>query len=171
MSKPGTLYDQADSFGWISIVLHWTTAIAIIALWFIGQSMSGLPLEEVGARRSLHVIIGLSFWILIAGRIFWRLRTKHPHARGQTSRVHQLAKITHYLMLTALTVMLISGPLTVWADPTHAEIAYAAKMFHSRAAFVLLLLVVLHILGTFKHLMFHDDETVARMFLPRKKSQ
>ena len=71
-------------------------------------------------------------------------------------------------MLLVLAVMLISGPLMAWAMPSRNSLSEFAFIFHSNAAKALAALVVLHILAALKHLMFHEDETVARIFVPRK---
>lgn len=171
MTKRSSLFDQPDSFGWISIALHWTTTVAIIALWLIGQSISNQGADEIDARRALHITLGLVAWLPLACRIGWRLLVAHPHVSGQTSLVHLIARVTHYLILGALGVMIISGPIMAWALPDRTEVARVALGFHSQAAVVLLVLVGLHILGALKHLMFHEDETIARMFMPRKTTQ
>ncbi|NQV68405.1 MAG: cytochrome b/b6 domain-containing protein [Pseudohongiella sp.] len=169
MTQHRSLYDQPDSFGWITIALHWTTSIAIIVLWFVGQSILLQPADEVDARRALHITLGLIAWLPLAGRIVWRLRVGHPQVTGQTRLIHAIARVTHYLMLAALSVMIISGPLMAWALPERTDIAHFALAFHSSAALVLLALISLHILGALKHLMFHEDETIARIFVPRQK--
>lgn len=171
MTKRSSLFDQPDSFGWISIALHWTTTVAIIALWLIGQSISNQGADEIDARRALHITLGLVAWLPLAARIVWRLVVAHPHVNGQTSLIHRIAQVTHYLILGALSIMIISGPIMAWALPDRTEIARFALGFHSQAAVVLLVLVGLHILGALKHLMFNEDETIARMFMPRKTTQ
>ncbi len=168
MSKQSSLYDQQDSFGWISIALHWVTAVAICVLWFLGNSISYLPGAEADSRRALHIAIGLSIWALLAGRIAWRVLSPHPHVRGQSELIHKSARIAHYAMLALLAVIIISGPIMAWARNDHAELASMALVFHSFATTALLILVVLHVLAALKHLMFHDDETIARIFVPRK---
>jgi len=70
-------------------------------------------------------------------------------------------------MLLLLLVMLISGPLMAWVMPERSALSEIAFSFHSFAAKALAVLVVLHILAALKHLMFHGDETVARIFVPR----
>ncbi|PCJ27263.1 MAG: hypothetical protein COA96_03510 [SAR86 cluster bacterium] len=175
MTKHNSLYDQADSFGWISIGLHWATTIAVLVLWFVGQSILSQAVDEIDARRSLHITIGLIVWLPIAARIVWRLRTKHPQLRGQTTWVRNTARAAHYLMLAALSVMLVSGPTMAWmryfSSPEGASTADIAFVFHSTAAMILAGLVSIHILGALKHLMFHDDETVARIFVPRRDGE
>jgi cytochrome b561 len=171
MTRSSSLYDQPHSFGWISIALHWTTALAIIALWFVGQSIAQQPAELIDARRSLHITLGLLAWFPLAGRIIWRLLIPHPHVSGQSRQAHRIARLAHYLILAALTAMIISGPLMAgitWLIPEQTGISKLALAIHSNAAIVLATLVVLHILGALKHLMFHEDETVARIFVPRK---
>ena len=168
MTKRSSLYDRSDSFGWISITLHWITTVAIIVLWFIGMSIASQPPEGIDARRSMHITLGLVAWLPLAGRIIWRLRSVHPHVKGQTSLIHNTARINHYLLLLTVTVMIISGPIMAWTLPERTAVAELALAFHSRAAIVLFVLVTLHVLAALKHLMFHDDETIARIFVPKK---
>jgi cytochrome b561 len=69
-AKNSTLLDQPDSFGWVSIVVHWLTTIIIIALWFIGRSIAEQDsVADIDARRGLHVTIGLTVWLLLLFRI------------------------------------------------------------------------------------------------------
>lgn len=169
MTRRSSLYDRPDSFGWISIALHWITTVAIIALWLLGQSIANQGVDEIDARRALHITLGLVAWLPLVGRIGWRIVVAHPHVDGQTALVHRIARLTHYLILAALALMLISGPVMAWALPERTSLASFALLIHSNAASVLLILVLLHILGALKHLMFHDDETIARIFLPRRE--
>ncbi|MDP1930891.1 MAG: cytochrome b/b6 domain-containing protein [Gammaproteobacteria bacterium] len=168
MSNSSSLYDQSSSFGWISIALHWSTAVAVIALWLVGKSISWLPAEDIDARRSLHIMIGLIAWLPLVLRIVWRWKVKHPRAFGQSARTHTVARVTHYLILAALAVMILSGPVMAFFLPEANSLTNIALTLHANAANVLLMLIVLHVGGALKHLMFHDDETVARIFVPRR---
>jgi cytochrome b561 len=168
MRKPHSLLDSKNSFGWLSIGLHWFATLAIILLWFIGQSIASQSVEQIDARRSLHVTLGLIAWLPLVARMLWRYKSGHPHVNGQTLLEHRLAKAAHYVMLLVLIVMLISGPLMAWAMPDRSDLSEFAFIFHSNAAQALAVLVVLHILAALKHLMFHEDETVARIFVPSK---
>ena len=167
MSKPRSLLDRNNSFGWLSIGLHWFATVAIILMWFIGQSIALQSIEQIDARRSLHVTLGLIVWLPLVARIVWRFKAGHPRVNGQTLMTHRLAKAAHYVMLLLLLVMLISGPLMAWVMPERSALSEIAFSFHSFAAKALAVLVVLHILAALKHLMFHGDETVARIFVPR----
>ncbi len=166
MNRPNLL-DQPNSFGWISIALHWTTAVAVVALWLVGKSIMWLPAEEMDQRRSLHILIGLIAWLPLMVRIVWRLKVGHPRAAGQSRRTHFFARLAHYLMLATVAVMILTGPLMAWLLPERNAIADAALSLHTAAANLLLLLILLHVGAALKHLMFHDDETLARIFVPR----
>lgn len=171
MTKRSSLLDQPDSFGWISIVLHWSTALAIIALWLIGKSIAFQSPELVDARRTLHVTLGLMLWLPFAGRIVWRLFAAHPRSAGQSLLTHQIAKTAHFLMLAVLGLMLISGPLLAWLSTEPGRLVNTLLFVHSNTANLFAILIAVHLLGALKHLMFHDDETIARIFVPRRNEK
>jgi cytochrome b561 len=176
------LVDTPSTYGWISIAIHWLTAATIIALWFLGQRIESAGSIDVDSRRALHVSIAASAWLVILFRIVWRLNAGHPKVRGQTQLIHNIAKLAHYLVLGLLLLMLVSGPLMVWAGGqaisvfdtvtiaapigTSAELEGFAHAIHSFAARGLFVLVLLHIAGALKHLMFHSDDTIVRMLWP-----
>ena len=129
--------------------------------------------------------IGITVWLLIAFRIVWRIRAGHPRSRGLTDRTHRLAKIAHYLLLAAISLMLLTGPLMVWANgasipvfsrfsipgpiPESEALREFAYAIHVVSANVLLWLTLLHIAGALKHLMFHADDSFARMLWPGRE--
>lgn len=160
--------DQPDSFGWFSIGLHWFTAVAVTLIWFVGKSITLQSGAAVDERRILHVTMGLMLWLPLLLRILWRFRAGHPRARGQTPRTHLIARYTHYFMLALLGLMLLSGPLLAALLPQGGTLAGLLRLVHGGCANLLALLVLLHIAAALKHLMFHDDETIARIFIPRK---
>ena len=180
-------HDSKSAYGWISIILHWSTAVLIIALWFIGKSIMASDGEFADSRRGLHISLATTAWLIILFRIAWRIREGHPHVRGQTARIHRIAKFTHYASLLAVAVMLFSGPLIVWArgypinlfdsisipspiDPSPG-VADSVFAIHKVAASVLAILVLIHIGGALKHLMFHNDDTIVRMIWPGRQQQ
>ena len=167
MSRNRNLYDRPNSFGWISILLHWITAAIIIVMWFLGKSILSQPADEIDARRSLHITLGLVTWLLLAARIVWRFKTPHPHVEGQSDRIHRFARMIHYIMLIVLSAMLLSGPALAWALDNYPAGIALLHGIHSSMSNLLFALVLLHLLGAMKHLMFHDDETLLRMLFPR----
>ncbi len=166
--KNSTFLDQPDSFGWVSIIVHWLTTIIIIALWFIGRSIAEQDsLEAIDARRSLHVAIGLTVWLLLLFRIVWRLRMHHPRANGQSLFIHRVARTIHYTMLAGITLMIISGPVMVLFN--NDTVNAFALLLHRNVALAMLTLVLIHLGGTLKHIIFHEDDTIVRMLWPKKR--
>ncbi len=179
------LRDDRHSYGWVSILLHWLTAALVIALWLLGKSIASQPPDGIDLRRALHVSIAASAWLLILIRIGWRLASAQPRVRGQSRGIHRIAKGTHYLMLCVLLIMLLSGPVLVWARGesvrlfgalaiagpvgTSESTAALAHLVHANAAMLLFWLVLLHVAGALKQLMFHSDETFARMLWPGRR--
>jgi cytochrome b561 len=166
--QESTLLDKPDSFGWISILVHWVTSITIIALWFIGRSITEQDsLEAVDARRSLHVTIALAAWLLLLFRIIWRARAGHPRADGQSLLIHRVARTVHYTMLVAIAAMMISGPMMILFD--NEAVTGLALTVHAASASAILALVLIHIGGTLKHIIFHEDDTIVRMLWPKRR--
>ena len=166
LQRPNRVFDQPDSFGWLSIALHWLSAIVIIAMWVVGKNITVQPDGSPDFYRELHVTLGLSAWVLLAGRIVWRIRVPHPRAAGLGERTHRFARGFHYLMLALLTLLIGSGPVVAWADYQSA-LGTAAFTVHRYSGNAMFALVLLHILGALKHLMFHHDDSIVRMLWPK----
>lgn len=169
MNRSGRLHDQPNSFGWISIALHWTSALALVALWLLGKSVQWQGSEDADARRALHVTVGLSVWLLLAARIAWRVRVPHPRAVGQGRGTHRIAVLAHALILANIAVMMLSGPLLAYLLPEPSALVDITWRIHATAATSLAILVLVHVGAALKHLMFNDDETIARIFTPRPR--
>ena len=148
-------------------MLHWLTTTIIIVLWFVGQSITEQEsIEAIDMRRDMHATIAFSAWLLLLFRIVWRLKSHHPRATGQTLFIHRVARTVHYIMLIAVGVMMITGPIVYWIQSDSVrDLAFAA---HATTASVLFGLVLVHIGGTLKHIIFHEDDTIVRMLWPKK---
>ena len=178
------IFDHKNSYGWVSIALHWLTATLIISLWFIGNSIRSVGAVVSTYLSQLHVSIAAGGYLLFIFRIYWRRKSGHPKLVGQGDTLHLIGKIAHYLMLAFLIVLLISGPLILWAtgadiiifnslhipSPTGyiKGLTALSHSIHYIASTALIILVTLHLSAAFKHMMFHDDETFLRIFWPKK---
>lgn len=175
---------QNDRYGWLSIGLHWLSAVLVTALWIAGKSIDAAA--DVDAQRSLHMMLGVSAWLVLLFRILWRFREGHPRVPGVTDLTHRIARAAHYAMLVVLTVLLFSGPLMAWANgaaiplpgaaavsppfPPSEALAAITRSAHEFCANALLLLVLFHVAGALKHLMFADDDVFVRMLWPGRGS-
>ena len=177
--------DSPTSYGWTSIVLHWLGAVAIILLWFIGRSIGSADPDDVVNTRGLHVSAGMTVWLLLVYRTVRRFRNPHPHVAGLGHGMFRIARGAHYLMLVLLAAMLMSGPLLLWSaalpvtlfgsidwagsGTVHPAVLTVASAVHRTSASALAILVILHVAGALKHLMFHDDDTFVAMVRPNRR--
>ncbi len=108
--------DTRTGYGWISIALHWLTAILILTIWFIGSSIQSDLAAGSSSTLRLHTSIAISAYVLLWVRVVWRFKQGHPDAMPEQRGVfYEIGKYTHYAILTAVAAMLISGPLMVWS--------------------------------------------------------
>ena len=169
MNRRADIVDKPDSFGWISIALHRAAAAIVLSMWFIGQSISAQSsVDGINNIRDLHIAVGLVSWVLLVGRIVWRIKHGHPRVDGQTLRTHRIARSVHYSMLLLLGCMLLTGPSLAWLSSSHSELFPLILLVHRTSANILFAIIVLHILASLKHLMFHEDDTIVRMLMPKK---
>jgi cytochrome b561 len=179
------LRDTTTGYGWLSIALHWLTAIVVLVLLFVGDTISTLEGQEREDALLLHTSIGMTSYILLWARIVLRFVYGHPGPLPkQQGLFFYLGKYAHYALLIAIAVMLVTGPLMAWFGgagigvwdwfviPSPFEQNFALRDIfhglHAGAAVVILLLTILHIAGVYKHAAFNQDGTFGKMLIPAK---
>ena len=183
-----SLRDTATGYGWISIALHWITAIVIVYLLYLGNTIGSFAGDDRAAAVSRHTSVAITFYLIFAARIAWRLYYGHPRPTAeQKGWAFTLGKWTHMAMVYALVLMLISGPLMQWSYGNPIEVwdwfsipapygqsfALAGLMhsIHVFGALVLFIGFILHIGGVYKHTAFNQDGTLGKMILADRKSK
>jgi cytochrome b561 len=175
------LNDTKTGYGWISIAFHWLTAAIVIAMWTIGSLAQGEGQEGGFDFVHLHTTVGMTAYVLLWARIIWRFKVGHPGPRaGQGATLYPLAKAVHYLLLAALGVALVSGPLTVWLNGDAIEVfSFAlpspfgrlpdvqalARMVHGITTLIVSGLIALHVLAVIKHAVFNHDGTFDKIMV------
>lgn len=165
----------------VSMVFHWTIAIAVIANWRIAEAANHAQGAAKAAIFANHKALGIAILVLTLGRIAWRLTHPMPalpanYAAWETV----LARTTHVLFY----VLLIGLPLGAWIAnsmtgrdidffglftiprlPVAENKALGGAIFDAHAAggTFLLALIALHILGALKHTFFDRDGGIFRM--------
>lgn len=184
--RRSSAHDRSNSYGWISIVMHWVSAAIILSLWFIGDSINAADTSgDRFAQTHLHVSIALCAYPLLWFRIGWRLKQGHPRLDGEGPIDRWLAKINHYVLLAAVALMLLSGPMTVWASGrelaifdwfrlsspfgSNSDLHALSLLIHRTSATIIIFATLAHFLGAMKHMMFDDDDVFIRMLAPKKK--
>lgn len=170
-----------------SRLLHWLTALAILAALALGLWMTGLPAESedevaiVFRGYSLHKTLGVAALALGAAHILRALTHPGPgplHPRRRTETF--LARLTHRILWLGMLALPVTGLLHHSAAPGFAPIlwpfgqtlplvpadealALIFRSLHEVAGWLLMAALALHVAGTMKHMLIDRDATLARM--------
>jgi cytochrome b561 len=175
------LNDTNHGYGWISIALHWLTAAVVLAMFVIGTMSQGAAREDYLALVSLHTTIGMTAYVLLWGRIVWRFTVGHPGPLPkQGVAFFTIGKYFHFVLLIAIGVMLLSGPLMVWSAgeaihvfaatiPSPVEklprLQHMLRTVHGYTGSFVLAGMILHVLAVFKHTVLNRDGTFDKIMI------
>ena len=173
-----------QGWGVVSILLHWTLAVAIIGLFVLGWWMTGLgyydPWYNLGPwwHRSLGMLV--LFATLL--RLVWRLVNPTPLAQGRPLE-RLAAHLGHVGLYVLMLVVLVSGYLISTADGKGIAIfdwftvpavisglpnqASVAGEVHWYAALALMVLAAGHAAAALKHHLVDRNPVLRRMIDPR----
>jgi cytochrome b561 len=163
------------------VLLHWLSAVLVIAAWVIGALvLERIPSGESAQRIQLlgvHMATGLAIAFIVALRLALRLSLEQP-ARASSGNVwlDRLARVVHAALYVAALGMAASGlalaveaglPAIVFGGaqtPLPAQLgAYAARGVHAVIGTILISLVALHAAAAFYHHFVRRDGLLARM--------
>jgi cytochrome b561 len=174
-------------YGWISITLHWLAVIGIIVMLVIGFRAEALG--EAGDREgravamSWHIAIGASIWLILFARVLSSWLQPKPTPVQQPRPLMLLASATHQLLLVAILIQIVSGPLAVWSGGRAINVFDAfslpspfaernegvhelAELLHAIGRWSIIVLATLHILAVVKHSVIDKDRVLQRMLAP-----
>lgn len=165
----------------VSMLFHWTIAIAVIVNWRIAEAAEHAEEAAKAAIFADHKALGIAILVLTLGRIAWRVTHPMPALPNNYAAWERvLARTTHVLFY----VLLIGLPLGAWVAnsltgrgidffglftipplPTGENKDLGGAIFDAHAAggTFLLALIALHILGALKHTFIDRDGGIFRM--------
>jgi cytochrome b561 len=175
--------NTAQSFGLITILIHWIMAILIIALFVVGKYMLSLDYYDPFYHSGpwWHKNFGLLLTVLLIYRIVWKLRNQKVKPLDSYKNYEiNLAKLIQTLLYISLIVCCISGvmistakgvgisffdlfeiPAMIAKGKQQSELAGEIHYF---ATYTLIILACLHMLAALKHHFFDKDITLTRIF-------
>ncbi len=169
-----------DSYGWVSIVLHWLIAGAVLGLFALGLWMVELDYYDAWYHRApdLHKGTGVLLLGVMLLRLAWRCGNRQPRLPG-TSLQQGLATAMHRALYGVLFAVMVSGYLVSTADGRPVEVfglvdlpatlsgidrqEDIAGVFHKVLAMIMIGLTSLHALAALKHHLIDHDRTLLRM--------
>lgn len=164
-----------------AIALHWVLAAAIVISFSVGLYMTSLPLSPQRLKLyNWHKWAGITIFTLSALRLLWRLWHRPPADVPMPPWQRTAAHGTHLLMY----FLFFAVPLVGWAYSSAAgfpvvvygvlplpdfvsadkALAEAIKPWHGRLAYLLAVVVVLHIAAAVKHHVVDRDGLITRMW-------
>ena len=170
-----------QTWGSLSIGLHWLTLIFILSLAIVGLFMTELANGPLKIQvYALHKSFGLTVLGLTIIRLVWRLFSITPKITANTPTWQNLiAKLTHGLLYLLLFAMPISGwlynsaagfPLKYFGlfklpklSDYSPELKQLAGDAHETFFYILALLMLIHAGAALKHHYLDNDTTLIRM--------
>jgi len=176
-----SLKNTNESYGNITIAIHWLMAILVIGMIFIGFFMESMDKGPDKIQLiNLHKATGFLVLLLALYRWFWTLTNEKPRPLANWSQKDILiGKTTKWLLMIILLVMPLSG----WINSMSAghginfyglfeipafidkneEVGEFFEEIHELGAWVISILVALHIAAAAKHHLLVKDDTLRRM--------
>ena len=179
------LRNTPRSFGLVSVLLHWVTAVAVLGLFACGFWMVDLsyydPLYTV--LPQWHEVVGLALVAITALRLIWRGAFRQPQGAATESRSQRaLATFAHIFLLFGLVVVMASGYLISTAGNAEIDVfgwftvpplidaidnqEDIAGYWHWLSAWALIALVAAHSAAALWHQYARRDNTLGRMLVP-----
>lgn len=170
--------------GHISQFLHWLMAFLIFCMLGIGWLLPSIPGSWKSFTIDLHKSVGITILMLLALRIGWRISQSNPALPDGLHGLQVLAsKATHALLYALMFFMPLSGwamssasgkslvLFDLFAIPALVEkdraLAITLKTLHGAIAYVLILVIALHVAAAFYHHFIRKDDTLKRMLPTR----
>lgn len=175
-----------QSYGWLSIALHWLAAVSVIYLLYLGFSMH--EAKEAHDRalahsiEELHISLGMTVILLLAARVVASYAQPRPVAPEQKPPLKLVAVATHRLLLLLIITQIVTGPLAEWtgghaiqvwdwfAIPTpfaerNHDLHELFETIHAATRWPFVVLITAHVLGALKHAMIDRDGVLRRMLV------
>lgn len=171
-----------DSYGLVSVGLHWLTALVVPALFALGLWMVDLEYYDPWYRRGpeIHKATGVLLGLVLLFRVLWRSLNPAPLPESNLSSFERIAsRIAHMALYLLLFAVISSGYLISTADGRHIDVfglfqipatltdlpnqADLAGQIHLVLAITLVSLAGVHALAALKHHFLDRDRTLVRM--------
>jgi cytochrome b561 len=164
---------MAQPFPLLSRILHWTMAVLILAMLFIGIAMIA-SLSDYHRLVAIHRPLGLAILVLVAIRLVNRLIHQPPPLPPGMPRLLRIpAHASHYLLYflmfalpvvgwgmlsTASYPIVVIGALHLPPILPHSDALYAImRPLHSVLAFLLFGIILAHLAAALMHALIFRD--------------
>ena len=169
-----------NSYGLVSIGLHWLVAATAIGLFALGVWMVELGYYDAWYLRAPHIhkSVGVLLFGVMLLRLAWRRANPQPHLMG-TALQNSIAAAAHGVLYLLLFASIFSGYLISTADGRAIEVFELftvpatlsglenqediAGRIHKLLGYALMGVSALHAGAALKHHFIDRDDTLRRM--------
>jgi cytochrome b561 len=177
------LKNTPDSYGWLSIIIHWVSALLVIGMFTLGLWMVELDFYNPWYKDAphYHKSLGILLAVLIGLRLLAKAKQMSPKLIGKAWE-QKTAKLVHWILYLGLCSLFLSGYLISTADGRGIDIfdwvtlpsmgewfanqEDIAGDIHEWLAYSLIALVSVHALAALKHHFVNKDTTLIRIIKP-----
>jgi len=163
-----------------AIAFHWTTVVLIVVVGVLGLLHDSWPKGTSAFWINIHALVGLTVWVLVMARFYWRLTHKVPPLpleSGELSR--RFSPPVHLLMYLLIFITPILGIITfIWHGrvfdfglfrvdfgvPKNRVVFHPTEDIHGYLAYALFTLIGIHALAALWHQFYRHDGLLARMW-------
>ena len=175
--------NSGQQFGLVAKLIHWTIALLILGLIWLGWYMVGLTYYDTWYNDSLtyHKALGMIVLALAIFKITWLLISSTPALLPTLQQwQHWASRITHWILFLSMFLIPITGyfistsegagiSLFGWLEiPALFTISESSRdlaiEIHFYAAYAILAVTLLHAGTALKHQLIDKDGTLKRMF-------
>lgn len=178
------LKNTLESYGWLSKLLHWGMAFAIIMMFAVAYIMMDLSGDSPtkGLLYGGHKSVGLTLLVPVVIRFGWRLLNPVPRLPASLPAWQSfLAQANILFLYAAILTMTMSGFLMsyyTWGAPwfgvftlkaavTNKEFAGLMREVHEIASYCLIASFSLHFMGALYHHFVLKDNILRRMWIEK----
>lgn len=176
--------DTAQNLSPLSVALHWTVGIFVIAMLALGLAMEEFELLFL---YPVHKSIGIILFAFIVWRVWWRAVNGWPAPLGDDPQWQRIAaRTTHWVLLIGTLLMPLSGMsmsiadgrglavfgvelLAANRDASGGVVAYSEPLehfmhtVHAVTGKILIAAIALHVGAALWHHVVLKDATLRRM--------
>ncbi len=159
-----------------SIIIHWVTAIAVVALFVTHEGDRG------STAYAFHVGVGAIVGIFLLWRVWRRIALGSATKTDQHPALNLLSDIVRWGLLLAIAGVVLTGYFVPWSIgqsinvmglfdlpsplPRSRSVHEFFEEIHEFFGHILIPLTLLHIAGVIKHTFVDKDKLLRRMITP-----
>ncbi len=173
----------------VAITLHWLIAAALVGQIFLGWNMHSAEDQPIDWLYQLHKSFGITELVLTNARIVWRVMNPPPPLPAEMAPREKTAS---HLVHLGFYGLMLAIPITGWilvstssfgiatvlyglvgwphlpglpdlAAETKETVFAVAEFLHSKMAWLVFLLLALHLGGALKHELSEEEGVLKRM--------